>query len=109
MKQVNRREFALGVAALAGGCVAWGQPVAPTVKAFGAVGDGVTKDTAALQRAIDAAASTGGVLAVPAGTYLTGGLELRSGSTLMLEHGAVLKGSADLADYKVSKVRWEGR
>lgn len=42
---------------------------------FGAVGDGVTDDTAAIQAAIDAAYTAGGgVIYFPAGTYLVSGL-----------------------------------
>jgi hypothetical protein len=47
-------------------------------RTHGAVGDGRTDDTAALQNAIDAAAVAGGVVSLPAGTYLTRGLVLRS-------------------------------
>lgn len=67
------------------------------VKAFGAVGDGVAKDTAAIQRALDA----GGMVYFPPGTYLTGTLFLRSHGGLQLETGAVLLGSRDPEDYKV--------
>ena len=70
------------------------------VRTFGAVGDGVAKDTAALQGALDACGALGGgTVVVPPGTYLTGTLWLRSHVNLRLEHGAVLKGSPDLADY----------
>lgn len=62
---------------------------------FGAVGDGATVNTAALQAALDA----GGVVYLPPGEYLTGTLFLRSGGGLELAPGAVLKGSADPADY----------
>lgn len=48
------------------------------VRHFGAQGDGVTDDTAAIQKAIDA----GGVTFFPAGTYLTGTLEARLGTVL---------------------------
>lgn len=41
-----------------------------SVKDFGAVGDGVTDDTAAIQAAIDSLAPLGGVLVFPVGTYL---------------------------------------
>jgi (4-O-methyl)-D-glucuronate---lignin esterase len=80
------------------------------VRDFGAVGDGKTKDTAALQRALDAcAAAGGGEVVVPAGEYLTGSLDLKSRTTLRLETNATLAGSADLADYPIIDARWEGR
>jgi hypothetical protein len=40
-----------------------------SVKDFGAVGDGVTDDTASIQAAIDSLAATGGTVLFPAGTY----------------------------------------
>ncbi len=49
---------------------------------FGAKGDGITDDTAALQQTIDRAAELKGVVAVPPGTYLTGELKLRHGSNI---------------------------
>ena len=70
------------------------------VKSFGAVGDGVQVETAALQRTIDAChENAGGTVLVPAGVYVTGTLKLRSNMTLRLEQGAVLLGSLNLADY----------
>jgi polygalacturonase len=80
------------------------------VRAFGAAGDGKTKDTVAFQKALDqAAAAGGGEVAVPAGEYLIGSIELKSNTTLRLGEGAHLLGSPDLADYPIVKVRWEGR
>lgn len=77
---------------------AW--PARAGVRDFGAVGDGVRLDTAAIQRAIDAcAAAGGGTLHFPAGRYLTGTLFLKSRVTLEIEAGAVLLGSRKLADY----------
>ena len=48
------------------------------VRTFGAVGDGRTDETAALQRALDAAKPGGGVVFVPPGVYLTRRLRLYS-------------------------------
>ena len=69
------------------------------VRTFGAKGDGMAKDTAAIQAAIDAAAKDCGLVEMPAGTYLSGTVYLRSGVTLHLAENAVLKGSPDREDY----------
>jgi hypothetical protein len=72
-----------------------------TVTAFGAVGDGVTLDTGAIQAAIDACATSGGGrVTLPGGyTFLSGSLLLRPHVNLHLEDGAVLRASGDYADY----------
>ncbi len=70
------------------------------VRDFGAVGDGHTKATASIQAAIDSCALDGGQVNVPAGTYLTGSLYLKSGVTLYLSAGALLLASTDISDYK---------
>lgn len=70
------------------------------IKTFGAVGDGKTLNTTALQNAIDEAKARGEGLVIPAGTYLTGTLLLK-GVSLHLESGAVLKASENLEDYPV--------
>jgi len=70
------------------------------VTALGAVPDDDKLDTAALQAAIDAAhAQGGGTVALPAGTFDSGTLRLRSHVRLHVGAGATLRGSADLADY----------
>jgi polygalacturonase len=80
------------------------------VRAFGAAGDGTTKDTAAFQKALDACAgsSAGGEIVVPAGNYLIGSLVLGSNTTLQLDKDATLTGSPDVADYPLMTIRWEG-
>lgn len=67
---------------------------------FGAVSDGKTINTEAIQKTIDfVSAKGGGKVRVPKGVFLTGTVRLRDHIELHLEEGAVLKGSPDLADY----------
>ena len=61
------------------------------VRDFGAVGDGVADDTAAIQNAISCCPRNGRIL-VPAGTYFVRPLVLKSCMTLELKAGAVLLG-----------------
>ena len=87
---------------------AWGLPPASapegdarcSVIRFGAVGDGATLNTVAVQKAIDAAASAGGgTVYFPAGRFLCGTLVLKDHVTLHLDNGSVLLGSTDGSDY----------
>lgn len=74
------------------------------VRGHGAMGDGVTLDSGAIQRAIDAAAAAGGgTVVLPPGRYRCGALELKTGVRLCLEHAAVLQGSDRLEDYRVGE------
>ncbi len=61
------------------------------VRAYGAVGDGKTVDTPAVNRAIHAAAAAGGgTVLFPAGTYLCYSIKLKSCIALYLDEGAVI-------------------
>jgi polygalacturonase len=77
-------------------------------RAMGAKGDGKTKDTAALQAAIDAcAAKGGGDVRLAPGTYLSAPLSLKSHVHLVLQKDAVLLGSPDVVDYPLREdARW---
>ena len=68
------------------------------VTAYGAVGDGRTLNTAALQAALDACGRDEEVY-IPRGTFLTGGLRLHSDMSLYLEEGATLQGTDNPEDY----------
>ncbi len=79
------------------------------VRDFGAKGDGDTKDTVAVQKALDTCVSVGGgTVVVLAGNYLIGSIVLSSNTTLKLEARANLSGSPDIEDYPLVRVRWEG-
>lgn len=63
---------------------------------YGAVSDGITDNTIALQAALDDCSRRHATLIVPAGTYLTGPLFLKSNTTLKLEKDAVLLSIDDM-------------
>ena len=67
---------------------------------YGAVGDGKTLNTKAIQNTIDTCFKNGGgTVFVPTGVFMMGTVNLKSNVNLQLESGAILKGSADLNDY----------
>ncbi|ATP50318.1 glycoside hydrolase family 28 protein [Pseudomonas sp. ITEM 17296] len=68
------------------------------VRHYGAKGDGQTLDTAAIQKAIDAC-TVGCKVLLPAGTYKSGSLYLKSNMTLEIAEGATLLGSERAEDY----------
>jgi hypothetical protein len=69
------------------------------VREFGAMGDGITKDTAAIQSAVDAASRTGGTVSLPPGRYLSGTIHLKNSVAIYIAAGATLAMSPDDADF----------
>jgi alpha-L-rhamnosidase len=75
----------------------------------GAVGDGKTLNTEAIQKAIDQlAASGGGTIVIPQGTFLSGAIFLKPGIGLYLDKDAILKGTTNIRDYPKMQTRIEG-
>ncbi len=72
----------------------YADPVA-TAKGFGAVGDGVTDDTLAIQAAIDFAGLIGASVDFGVGTFLLS-TPVRNGAALSIPSGTVASGDADL-------------
>ena len=75
------------------------------IRTVGAVGDGITLNTAAIQQAIDACATAGGgTVRVADGRFVTGTIRMKDKVTLHLDKGAVLLGSTNLADYATNVI-----
>jgi hypothetical protein len=68
---------------------------------YGAVGDGTTLNTVAIQKAVDDCSKKGGGKVIfPEGKFLSGTIALKNNVTLLLQKGAVLLGSTDVNDYQ---------
>ncbi|HEV2694495.1 MAG TPA: glycosyl hydrolase family 28-related protein [Verrucomicrobiae bacterium] len=64
------------------------------VRDYGAIGDGTTLDSPAIDKAINAAVAVGGgTVVVPAGTYLSGSIHLKSNIHLLIDAGATILGA----------------
>ncbi|THU34138.1 glycoside hydrolase family 28 protein [Niastella caeni] len=76
---------------------------------FGAVADGQTLNTQAINNAIDACNKKGGgVVVIPAGLWLTGPIVLKSNVNLHLKKGALLQFTKDFDQYPLVEGNWEG-
>lgn len=126
---MNLKHLIVPLAALLGACatptqseLAWSKIypeieskiVAPTfpeksydIRDFGAKPEVASHE--AINAAIDkCSAEGGGRVVVPAGTWLTGAICLKSNVDLHLEEGATLLFSDDLDHYPIVRTRWEG-
>lgn len=71
------------------------------IKDFGAVGDSITINTTALQKAVDACTKAGGgTVVVPPGIFMIGTVHLKSNVHVYVGSGAVIRGSANVNDYE---------
>jgi polygalacturonase len=70
------------------------------IKNWGAVGDGKTMDSDAINKAIDdCEQSGGGTVYFPPGIFLSGSIHLKSNVALYLDHGATILGSPNNDNY----------
>jgi polygalacturonase len=72
------------------------------VRTYGAKGDGTTKDTAAIQQAIDACSAKHGTVKLAGGAFVSGPLEIKSNVTFSVAADAKLLASVDRGDYKAA-------
>jgi polygalacturonase len=80
-----------------------------SIRDFGAVGDCLADNTMAFHNAIEQAGKNNGdKIIVPAGTYLTGPIHLRSNIDLHLDAGASIVFNDNFEDWPAIKSRWEG-
>jgi polygalacturonase len=76
---------------------------------FGAVADGLTLNTNAINKAIEASNKNGGgVVLVPSGFWLTGPIVLKSNVNLHIVRDAVLQFTSDFNQYPLGEGNWEG-
>jgi len=80
-----------------------------SVAKYGAIGDGKTLNTKAIQSTIDFCATNGGgIVTFPAGEYLTGSVFVKSGVNLRIDKNVTLLGSQNLNDYPELPTRVAG-
>lgn len=77
------------------------------IRNYGAIGDGKSLDTVAIQKAVDAAsAAGGGTVLVPAGNFLTGPFALASRINFHLDPKAVILIDNDINHYPIVNKRY---
>jgi len=80
-----------------------------SVVKYGAVADGITLNTAAINAAIvDCNKKGGGVVVVPQGLWLTGPVVLKSNVNLHIDRAAIIQFTDDKSQYPIVAGNWEG-
>ncbi len=79
------------------------------IQKSGAINDGMTLNTKAINDAITACSNKGGgVVMIPEGMWLTGPIELKSNVNLFVAKNSVLQFTSDFNEYKLVQGNWEG-
>ena len=105
----SRRRFALSLLSVPLWCRAAAGGRRLSILDTGAVADGATVNTRAIQAAVDRLAGQGGgTVVVPAGVFVSGALFLKPRVHLHLDKGAVLRCSTDMRHFPVQRTRIEG-
>jgi polygalacturonase len=79
------------------------------ISRYGAIADGITLNTVAINKAIaECSSKGGGVVLVPQGLWVTGPLVLRSNVNLHVDRSAILQFTADYDQYPIVAGNWEG-
>jgi len=92
-----------------GSIAAASAPKRYNIAEMGAVGDGTTLNTIAIQAVIDKCARNGGgTVVIPKGIFLSGSIFIKQGVNIEMLDGSVLKGSTDINDYPKKLTRIEG-
>ena len=76
------------------------------VRDFGATGDGKSSDTAAIQKALDACKTSGGMVEFPTGNYLSQPLTIYSKTIFKIDAGATLQASTNQMDFMKTPGDW---
>lgn len=96
--------FSACLAQLAFVATAFGKDKVYNITSYGAVADGKTDNTQAIQKAMNTASeSGGGMVLVPKGNFVTGVIYLRSNVDLHFEKGAALLATTKRIDYGPQK------
>ena len=105
----SRRRIALSLLSIPFWCHAAPGGRRLSIADTGAVADGATVNTRAIQAAIDRLAGQGGgTVVVPSGVFVSGALFLKPGVHLHLDKGAVLRCTTDMRHFPVQRTRIEG-